>query len=44
MGAMSNGELEEAITIFNEAITINPQNAVLFAKRAQVLVGPFSSV
>lgn len=38
MMAMSDGNLDEAIKLFGDAIETNPQSAVLFAKRAQTLV------
>ena len=38
MGAMSDGNLDEAIKLFGEALECNPHSAVLYAKRAQLLV------
>ena len=38
MSAMSDGNLDEAIKLFGEAMECNPQSAVLYAKRAQILV------
>ena len=38
MSAMSDGNLDEAIKLFGEAMEFNPQQAVLYAKRAQILV------
>ena len=38
MSAMSDGNLDEAIKLFGQAIECNPHSAVLFAKRAQMLV------
>ena len=35
MVAMSDGNLEEAITLFTEAIELNPQSALMHAKRAR---------
>lgn len=35
MMAMSDGELEKALTSFTEAIQLNPLMAALYAKRAQ---------
>lgn len=35
MGAMGEGEYEKAIEHFNNAIQINPQSSMIFAKRAQ---------
>jgi len=38
MSQMSDGNLDEAIKLFGEAVECNPQSAVLFAKRAQMLL------
>lgn len=38
MGVMSDGDLDAAIRLFGEAIQHNPHQAVLFAKRAQILL------
>ncbi|XP_045494664.1 putative protein FAM10A4 [Colias croceus] len=38
MEAFSNQEYEEAIALYTEAIKLNPQSALLFAKRAQAFL------
>ena len=38
MCAMGDGNLDEALKLFGEAIELNPHAAVLFAKRSQLLV------
>lgn len=35
MVAMSDGNLEEAVGLFTDAIKINPHSALLYAKRAR---------
>ena len=35
MEAVSEGNLEEAIKIFTEAVVMNPQSSMLYAKRAR---------
>ena len=39
MAAMNEGNLEEAIKLFTEAIEMNPHLAMLFAKRARYVCG-----
>ena len=39
MREMSDGNLEASLKLLGEAIECNPSAAVLFAKRAQLLVG-----
>ena len=36
--AMADGNFEEAVKVFTEAIELNPRLAMLFAKRAQCYV------
>ena len=43
MGAMSDGNLDEAIKLFGEALECNPHSAVFYAKRAQLLVSQTSN-
>ncbi|KAJ8297918.1 hypothetical protein KUTeg_024449 [Tegillarca granosa] len=38
MAAMSEGNLDESIKLFTEAIKINPNSALLYAKRASVYI------
>lgn len=35
MAAMSDGNLDEAVKLFTEAIQLNPHSALLYAKRAR---------
>lgn len=37
MKAFSEQQFDEAIKFYSEAITLNPQSALLFAKRGQVI-------
>lgn len=44
MRAFSEQNFEEAIKLYSEAIVLNPQSALLFAKRGQVIKKSFTKL
>ncbi|KAG0715081.1 Hsc70-interacting protein [Chionoecetes opilio] len=38
MAAMSDGDLQKAVDLFTEAIKLNPESGLLYAKRASILI------